>query len=80
MKILSTKVDIPESYFGIEFTDVSLYFYEDEGGKLIRLIVNGVKLGRDVPIGLLEAEEPYMYSEENILRGVKDVYPEFLII
>ena len=78
MKILSTKVDIPEFYFGIEFTGVSLYFYEDEGGKLIRLIVNGVKLGRDVPITIIRG--PDQYTEENILRGVKDVYPEFLII
>jgi len=79
MKILSTKVNIPESYFGIEFTDVSLYFYENEGGgKLIRLLVNDVKLGNDVYISLLFGDE--QYSEESILRGVKDVYPDFFLV
>ena len=75
MKTLSTTVNISESYFGIEFTDVSLYFYEEGGSTLIRLLVNGVNLGRDlgIEIGMYGLE----YSGENILRGVKEMYPEF---
>ena len=37
--------------------------------------MNGVNLGRDlgIEIGMYGLE----YSEENILRGVKEMYPEF---
>jgi hypothetical protein len=82
MKLLSAKVNIPESYFGIEFTNVSLYFYVEEGFPLIRLLVNDVRLGVDRPIQIdcsLFPEEDEKYSEDNILFGVKEVYPEFFV-
>ena len=79
MKTLSTKVNIPKSYFGIEFRDVSLYFYEEEGCTLIKLLVNGVMLGRELPIGIgIYGDEKY--SEESILHGVKEMYPEFFTL
>ena len=82
MKTLSTKVNIPKSYFGIEFRDVSLYFYEEEGYALIKLLVNGVMLGRELPIGTknigIYGDENY--TEENILHGVKEMYPEFFTL